>query len=41
MTFRNGKDMWAAILFWACAVLLWGGLAAVVLWFLVARLVLL
>jgi hypothetical protein len=38
MTFPRGKDLGSAILFWSCAVLLWGGLAAVVVWFFVARL---
>jgi hypothetical protein len=38
MTFPRGKDLGSAILFWSCAVVLWGGLAAVVVWFVVARL---
>jgi hypothetical protein len=38
MTFPRGKDLGSAILFWSCAVLLWGGLAAVVVWFVAARL---
>jgi len=38
MRFPRGKDLASAILFWTCAVMLWGGLAAVVLWFVVARL---
>jgi hypothetical protein len=38
MVFPRGKDLGSAILFWSSAVLLWGGLAAVVVWFVVARL---
>ena len=38
MTFPRGKDLGSAILFWSFAVILWGGLATVVMWFVVARL---
>jgi len=38
MTFPRGKDLGDAILFWSCAVILWGGLAAVVVSLVVALL---
>jgi hypothetical protein len=37
MIFPRGKDLVSAILFWVCAVLVWGGLAAVAVWFIAAR----
>jgi hypothetical protein len=37
MTFPRGKDLGAAILFWSCFVLLWGGLTALVVWLVVVR----
>jgi hypothetical protein len=40
MTFPRGKDLASAILFWICAVLVWAGLAAAVMWFIAARLML-
>jgi hypothetical protein len=36
MTFPRGRDLFDAILFWSCAVMLWGGLAAVMVWLVVA-----
>jgi hypothetical protein len=41
MTIPRGKDLASAILFWSCAALLWGGLVAIVVWFVVAPRVLL
>jgi hypothetical protein len=37
MSFPHGKDLGSAILFWSCATIVWGNLAAIVLWVAMAR----